>query len=99
MTPTDAALAVGHDYPGGCASLAPRMGMPVALLRAKLNPHDKRQHLTLAESTRMQMLSSDHRILFAMAEELGYMCMPAPIEDGESGGRHEAVGPSSAIPV
>lgn len=87
MTPTDAALAVGHDYPGGCASLAPRMGMPVALLRAKLNPNDKRHHPTIAEAVIMQMLAGDHRILFAMAEELGYVCMPAPIEGDESGGQ------------
>lgn len=73
MNIIDAAYAVAHDYAGGTESLAPRLGMSGAILRGKVNPNDAKHHLTLAESERMQLLTDDHRIMFAMAEELGYM--------------------------
>lgn len=53
----------------------------------ELNPNDKRHHLTLAKALSMQMLSGDSLILFAMADELGHVCMPSPCADGESGGQ------------
>ncbi len=74
MNVIDAALAVGLNYPGGVAALAPRIGLSIAALRAKLNPNDRREDITLAEAVSMQLLSGYHRVLFAMAAELGYVC-------------------------
>ena len=38
MTPQDAFHATCHAYPGGCESLAPRLGMTPAVLRNKARP-------------------------------------------------------------
>lgn len=79
MNLTDAAYAVAHDYPGGTESLAPRLGMSGAILRGKVNPKDSAHKLTLAEAVRMQAMTGDHRILHAMADELGYVCVQSQI--------------------
>lgn len=76
MNATDAALAVGLDYPGGIAALASRMGIPAGLLRKKLSPSHRDEHLTIEEAVHIQVLAGDHRILFAVAVELGYACNP-----------------------
>lgn len=78
MNISDAAYAVAHDYPGGTESLAPRIGLSGAVLRGKVNPNDAAHKLTLDEALRMQTLTGDHRILHAMAEELGYVCIQLP---------------------
>lgn len=78
MNISDAAYAVAHDYPGGTESLAPRIGISGAVLRGKVNPNDAAHKLTLAEALRMQTLTGDHRILHAMADELGYVCIRMP---------------------
>lgn len=81
MNVIDAAYAVVHDYPGGSVALAPRLGMSHAILRGKVNPNDAGHHLTVAESLRMQLLTGDHRILQAEAEELGYALLKLPSVD------------------
>lgn len=78
MNLSDAAYATAHDYPGGTPSLAPRLNLSGAMLRNKVNPNDATHHLTLAEAMRMQSLTDDHRILHAMADELGYVCIRLP---------------------
>jgi len=78
MNILDAAHATGHDYPGGCTALGPRLGMTGQMLSNKLNPNDKIHKVTLDEAMRMQALTGDHRILLAMAEELGYVAMRMP---------------------
>ena len=59
----DAAHATIHDYPGGAASLAPRLGMVQAVLNSKVNPNTHTHHLTLAEALRVMVMTGDHRIL------------------------------------
>ena len=66
----DAAHATVHDYPGGAASLAPRLGMVQAVLNSKVNPNTHTHHLTLAEAMRIMTMTGDHRILRAQCEEL-----------------------------
>ena len=83
MNVIDAAYAVVHDYPGGSVALAPRMGMSHAILRGKVNANDTGHHLTVAESVRMQHMTGDHRILFAEADELGYMLVHIPSIDAD----------------
>lgn len=81
MNITDAAYAVAHDYPGGTESLAPRIDMSGAILRGKVNPNDASHKLWIMEAQRMQAITGDHRILHAMAEDLGYVCVKLPISD------------------
>lgn len=73
MSIEDAAYHTAHDYPGKTESLAPRMGMPGAVLRNKVNPGNDRNHLTLDEAVRMMELTDDHRILHALANYFGYV--------------------------
>lgn len=80
MNLSDAAYATAHDYPGGTPSLAPRLNLSGAMLRNKVNPNDVTHHLTLSEAMRMQSLTADHRILHAMADELGYVCIKLPVQ-------------------
>ncbi|PQV50999.1 phage regulatory CII family protein [Paraburkholderia sp. BL21I4N1] len=78
MNILDAAHAVAHDYPGGCESLAPRMGMSAAVLRNKVNPNNTTHHLTVAEAVRMSQITGDVRIAEAIANELGHALVKLP---------------------
>ena len=78
MNVLDAAYAIGHDYPGGARALGPRLGMTGKMLANKLNPFDVNHKVMLSEAMQMQVLTGDHRILMAMADELGYVAIPAP---------------------
>lgn len=69
----DAAYATVHDYPGGAAALAVRLGCNAAVLGNKVRPTCPAHHLTLEESVRIQDLTGDHRILRAMCETFGYL--------------------------
>lgn len=79
MNTKDAAYLTGHNYPGGAPALAARMGMDARKLSRKLNPNAIHS-LTLDEAEVLMALSGDHRILHAMAAELGYVCTPIPSE-------------------
>lgn len=74
----DAAHALVHSYPGGAPALAPRVGMGAQVLINKVNPTNENNHLRLDEAVRLESISGDHRILFAHAATLGYVCLPAP---------------------
>ena len=78
----DAAYNTGHDYPGGVAALSVRMGVSRNVLQNKLNPAIEYHKLTLDEALRMQALTGDVRVLQAMAETLGFVCIPIPQFDG-----------------
>jgi len=69
MNVKDAAYMTGHHYPGGVPALAVRMGMDARELSRKLNPNNA-QALSLDEAVALMALSGDHRILYAMADEL-----------------------------
>lgn len=68
----DAMHATVLDYPGGADSLAPRMGIKSPqVLRSKVNPNIDTHHLRLDEAVIMMALTGDHRIMHAIAGELG----------------------------
>lgn len=73
MDVMDAAYDTVHDYPGGSESLAPRADMNARVLRAKVDPKCDTHHLSLNEARRIMARSGDHRMLFAMNDELGYL--------------------------
>lgn len=74
MNPLDAFHATVHDAPGGCESLAPRMGMSAAVLRAKANPNADRNHPTIGDADRVMGLTGDYRILHALAGNHSHVC-------------------------
>lgn len=79
MNTRDAAYLTGHHYPGGVAALAARMGTDTRELSRKLNP--SAGNLGLDEAIVLMVMSGDHRILHAMAEELGYTLAPQPTQE------------------
>lgn len=77
MSVADAVYRTVQKYKGGAASLAPRMGTTANVLRNKVNPNNDTHHLRLDEAVEMMALSGDAQILHAMADELGYVVVPA----------------------
>lgn len=83
MNILDAAHKTVKSYPGGSESLAPRIGMSAAVLRNKVNPNNETHHLTLAEASEIMGVTSDDRILHALAAEHGYTLQPMdPVASG-----------------
>ncbi|MPW17906.1 hypothetical protein GCT13_13400 [Paraburkholderia sp. CNPSo 3157] len=78
MNILDTAHAVVHDYPGGCESLAPRIGMSAQVLRNKANPNTDTHHLTLKNAIDVTAMTDDDRILEAWARERGYALVKVP---------------------
>lgn len=75
----DAAFHTAHDFPGGVAALAQRMGdVSPNVLNKKVDPRLESHHLRLDESVKMQSITGDFRILQAMAFTLNHMVIPLP---------------------
>lgn len=81
MNTRDAAYLTGHHYLGGVPALALRMGINAREMTRKLNPNTG--HIGLDEAVVLMVMSGDHRILHAMAEELGYTLTAQPNEASE----------------
>jgi hypothetical protein len=84
----DAALQTVSDYPGGAASLAPRVGLTAGILSNKVNPNCNTNHLSLVEANRLMSVTGDHAILQAMAAEHGYALVKIDDPDGGQGVLH-----------
>lgn len=82
MNVQDAAYGTVHDYPGGSESLAPRIGMSAAVLRGKVNPHNDRNVLALAEADQIMGVTGDFRMLHALAAQHGFALAPIESEGG-----------------
>ncbi|VCC54034.1 gp65 [Burkholderia pseudomallei] len=78
MNILDTAHAVAHNYPGGCESLAPRLGVSPAVLRSKVNPNTDTHKLTLQEAVRIGEVTDNDAILEAWASERGYALVKLP---------------------
>lgn len=75
----DAAYLTAHDYPGGIAALAVRIGAKNAsVLSHKLNPNNQDNHLTVSDLMVIMVMTGDHRALHAACLSLGYMALPLP---------------------
>lgn len=81
MNVATAASATVHEFNGGAEILGALVGIQAGILRNKVNPHNDRNHLTIDETMRIQRLSGDHRIIQAMAIELGYVMLPLDVQD------------------
>lgn len=83
MSVADAAYLTVHDYQGGAAALQVRLGK--TNLSAEVSPNNPNAKLGLVDAVRVQAMTGDCRILYAMASELRHyppMPMPAEADDG-----------------
>jgi len=79
MNIDDAAYHTVHDYPGGAAALAPRMGKSASSLSHEVKPPaNSTAKLGLRDAQRIMVFTGDLRILQAQAAELGQLCLPMP---------------------
>jgi len=81
----NAAYALVHATRERARDIAERTGIKLQVLINKVSPTCDRNHLMLSEAVAIQQAAGDHRILQAMAEDLGYVCVPAPavFSDGD----------------
>jgi hypothetical protein len=87
----DTAHAVAHDYPGGCESLAPRIGMSAAVLRSKVNPNTETHQLTLVNAVRMTDVTGDERIIETWLADRNAVMVKLP-EPSENPDNEEIIG-------
>ncbi len=74
MNHLDAFHQTVHAAPGGCESLAPRMGMSATILRNKANPNSTTNKPTLDDADRLMALTGDFAVLHALAQNHGFVC-------------------------
>lgn len=77
MNLLDAAYNVVHDYKGGAASLAPRLGKGSTYLSAEVSATGTAK-LGLVDAEKITHLTGDLRILVAFATNAGQMLVPLP---------------------
>lgn len=82
MKLTDAAYNVVHDYPGGSASLAPRLGKSKTTLNHEVHGTGLAK-LGLEDSAKITAMTGDLRILNAFAAQCGCMVIQLPDEAKE----------------
>lgn len=73
----DAAYHVVHDYPGGAASLAPRLHKSPTSLSHEVNGTGQAK-MGLETAVAVSILAKDYRILDAFAAQCGRMTLPLP---------------------
>lgn len=76
MNILDAFYQTVHDAPGGCDSLAPRMGMSSAVLRNKANVNSTTNKPMFQDVDKVMGLTGDYRALHALALNHNHMCIP-----------------------
>lgn len=80
MSLIDAAYNVVHDYPGGAASLAPRIGKNPTSLSHEVKQQGTAK-LGLLDAQKISDIAHDLRILQAWATDAGQMLVPLPDQD------------------
>jgi hypothetical protein len=75
MNVQDAFHATVHGYAGGCEALAARLDMSAAILRNKANPKTTANTPSLADADRVIGITGDGKVLHALANNHGYVCV------------------------
>jgi hypothetical protein len=75
MNIQDAFYGTVHGVQGGCEALAVRLGMSPAILRNKANPHALANKPMLDDADRIMGITGDFRILHALAQNHGHLCI------------------------
>jgi hypothetical protein len=70
------AVQLTVETAGGAKQVAEQMGVGHQVLLNKVNPNNKTHHLNLAEAVKMMQVTSDTRILEALANEFGGLYIP-----------------------
>jgi|FreactcultureFD7_1027221.scaffolds.fasta_scaffold00888_3 hypothetical protein len=83
MKLTDAAYNVVHDYAGGSASLAPRLGKSQTTLNHEVHGTGYAK-LGLEDAAKITSMTGDLRILNAFAAQCGCMVIQLPSEEIET---------------
>lgn len=86
----DAAWNLAHNYPGGAASLAPRIGKNPTTLAHELRGVGSAK-LALTDAVAMTALTGDLRVLNAFAQDVNCMVVPLGGPDGDASGSMERV--------
>lgn len=84
MKVRDALYHAVHDYPGGVADLATRMGLAPSTLQNLANPRIETHEWTLKRIRQLFDFTGDLRIAHAFAAEFGGMFLP--LAGGSDGG-------------
>ena len=66
-----------HDHKGGVPALAKRLGCNAGTLQNKVDPGMPGHRLNIFEARAIMMTTGDHRILKALAADLGYIPIDA----------------------
>ena len=77
LTVDDAIYHTVHNYPGGVAALAVRMGLPVGTLTHKANPNNTTHYMRPSELLAMMLFTGNASVLHALAGSLGYTVQKA----------------------
>lgn len=77
LTVDDAIYHSVHNYPGGVAALAVRMGLPVGTLTHKANPNNNTHYMRPSELLAMMLFTGNASVLHALAGTLGYTVQKA----------------------
>ena len=85
MNILDAFYHTVHDYPGGSASLAPRMGVSPSVLNNKADPRKDHNKPLLMDAQKIMSLTGDTRILDALAASQGGVFIKLDSEDSPAG--------------
>lgn len=80
----DACYHAVHEYPGGAASLAPRMGLAVSTLQNMASPSQEAHGWNVARLRQLLAFTRDMRPLDALCEEAGGVFVPCAIFAGVS---------------
>lgn len=75
MNTHDAFHDTVHSAPGGCESLAVRLGMSPAVLRNKANPNAVGNIVGLRDVERVMALTENYAVLHALAKQAGFVCI------------------------
>lgn len=66
---------------GGFDAVAGMLDLNPGILRRKLDPLDKNMRFNLYETYRLMVSVNDHRILYHIADQLGFACIPMPMDE------------------
>lgn len=84
MSIRDALYNAVHDYPGGAASLAPRMKLAASTLRCMANRNVESHDWPLSRVEQVIAFTKDLRPVHAFCEEHGGVFVPLPVATDET---------------
>lgn len=76
----DAIYTTVDSVNGGFDVVAGILDLKPGTLRRKLDPRDKKMRFNLYEAYRLMISVNDHRILYHIADQLGFACIPMPMD-------------------